>query len=199
MKQLKWIGCAWLVLLTVAGCASVPPAPPAEIMTPEERTAMQSCLIDGTVDTVMAATIEVLQDKGWSILKADRGTGLLQAETERRLEALGPAEEGLNDYAARERRVRDRQVPEDQWTRWERVTVHIEPWNEMARLRLVLVRCGSQSPMSYDKRVDGSFFSRGRVATVNVPPREESCEVLYAEVYEDWMDRVARAAQLRGK
>ncbi len=32
---------------------------------------MQSCLIDGTVDTVMAATIEVLQDKGWSILKAE--------------------------------------------------------------------------------------------------------------------------------
>ena len=158
---------------------------------------MQASQIKAPVETVLAAAIDVLQDRGWSIVKTDRDMGLLQAETTSRLEPLGPAEESLRDFKVRQQRIETRQSPDDQWTRWERITLHVEPWGAQTRVRMVVTRCGSLPPMSYDKRIDNRGFSRGRWVRVNVPTQEESYEVLFPEVYEDWMARIARAVQIR--
>ncbi len=187
-----------LALLTVAGCASPdkPPAGAGAIST-TERASMQTRVFTASVDTVFAATVAVLQDRDWKILKADLASGIIQAESRRRVEALGPKEESLTDRKARKKLVEERDSAADQWSRWDTLTVHIEPWGNRVRERITMSRCGALPPMTYKKYINPSWFSKGREVTVNAPASEESAEMLFPEVYAEFFGQIEKAIGVR--
>ncbi len=187
-----------LLILTLVGCTSLnnPPSSAGGV-TPAERAAMQTRVMAAPLDTVFAASVAVLQERGWNILKADRASGLIQAESNRRVETLSPKEESLTDLKKRQQIVGKRDSAADQWSRWEDVTAHIEPWGSRVRARIILSRRGALPPMTYTKRIGSSFFSKGRLVTVNAPASEESVEVLFPEVYEELLGRIEKAIALR--
>ena len=187
-----------LFVLTLAGCASMKNAQPlAGGATQAERSAMQTRVLTAPLDTVFASTVAVLQERGWRILKADRASGLIQAESNRRVETLSPKEESLTDLKTRQQIVGKRDSAADQWSRWEDLTAHIEPWGSRVRERIILSRRGALPPMTYTKQIGGSWFSKGRVVTVNAPASEESVEVTFPEVYEELLGRIEKAIAVR--
>lgn len=187
-----------LAAVILTGCATPDRVPSGDgVPTSAERASMQTRVFATTVDTVFAATVAVLQDREWKILKADRASGIIQAESRRRVEGLGPKEEALTDLKARQRLLEKRDSAEDQWTRWDNLTIHIEPWGNHVRERITLSRTGALPPMVYKKRLGGSWFSKGREVLVNAPASEESAEVLFPEVYEEFFGQIAKAIALR--
>jgi hypothetical protein len=187
-----------LAVLTLAGCASPDRAPSsAGNLSSDERSDMQSRVFAASVDTVFASTVAVLQDRDWKILKADRASGIIQAESRRRVEAISPKEEDLTNLKTRQKIVEKRDSAEDQWTRWDNLTVHIEPWGNQVRERITMSRFGELPPMAYKKYIGASWASKGREVMVNAPAREESVEVLFPEVYEEFFGQIEKAIAVR--
>lgn len=170
---------------------------PTGVVTPAERANMQTRTFAATVDMVFAATVSVLQERSWKIIKADRASGLIQAESNRRVETLSPKEESLTDLKARRRLVGERGSAADQWNRWEDLTAHIEPWGSRVQARIILSRRGALPPMTYTKEIGGSWFSRSRVVTINAPAGEESVEVVFPEVYAELLGQIEKAIAVR--
>lgn len=187
-----------LSILTLAGCTAMNgPQASTGILTAAERTAMQTRVLSVPAGTVFAATVAVLQERGWRIRKADRTSGIIQAESDRRVETLSPKEEALTNLKTRQQIVGKRDSAADQWSRWEDLTAHIEPWGSRVRERIILSRCGALPPMTYMKKVGGSWFSSGRAVTVNAPAIEESVEVTFPEVYEELLGQIEKAIAVR--
>jgi len=187
-----------LALLTLAGCATSNKAPAgAGNLSTAERAAMQTRGFAASLDTVFSSTVAVLQDRDWKILKADLASGIIQAESRRRVEALSPKEESLTDVKTRKKLVEQRDSAADQWTRWDTLTIHIEPWGNQVRERITMSRCGALPPMTYKKYINSSFFSKGREVTVNAPASEESAEMLFPEVYAEFFGQIEKAIGVR--
>lgn len=195
--------CLMIFIVTatlVMGCRSTPrsdsdsdspSAKPAEL-TSEKRAAIQSRVYKAGPDVVFSGTVAVLQDLGWKIDTAYRASGLIRASTEKRLEPLGPKEEKIHNYEFRKNAIEERTTEKDQWTRWEEMVIHTEPWpDNSTRQRIVFSRCGSLPAMSYSSEVDG------RDVMINAPPREESVELQLPEVYSDIFERIDTAVTAR--
>jgi hypothetical protein len=190
----------WMLLLAamglvVGGCLSMMSrrerSAAEPVSAPEERAQMQTHFHQAPLDSVFAATIAMLQDERWRLLKADRAAGLIVAEKGRRLDVLGPKEESTADYASRRRAFRSRTSEAEQWTRWEEATIHVEPWGSRMRQRLIVSRCGSLPAVTYVKRLNG------RDVQVAAPARQESVEVLFREVYDLLFGSIEKAVDAR--
>jgi len=141
-------------LLAVAGCTShggrSGPAVAASL-TPLQRGAMETKELSGDFPTAFKATISVLQDHGWQIDEVDSDSGLIQASSMRRQDVIGPANDARSgESIIQKTRAKiakfkgDATVSPAVWTRWERLTAHVEPWGQnTVRLRMTIVRCGT--------------------------------------------------------
>lgn len=188
------IGAGWVSGCATPGKGGKDPA----ILTPAERTAMQTRTYAAPQDTVWAATLDVLLDLQWNVSTADRATGLLRATTHKRQEALSPTEERLTDFRQRKRTVQERSAAMKKWSRWEALTIHTESWGaNQTRQRMILTRCGARPSMTYRTHEDGGFLRRGDEVLVNAPVQEETVEVDLPEVYADVFDRIEKAVRLR--
>jgi hypothetical protein len=157
---------AWLT-----GCVSEPivyqPAP----LTPAEREEIQTRTLNEGVDTVFAATIAVLQDEGWDLQDIRKDSGVIQSTTKRRDAYWGPSDDWR--YAsdpqalAQFKKSKKRQVI-NQWTRWEKLTAHIEPWGTgKTRIRISILNFGALPSVTYMEKVSGKEIF------VNSPTRED--------------------------
>jgi len=186
-------------ILSLGSCAipkiaEVEKPPPS----PEERQAMQSTVYPGSYDAVFAATISVMQDFGWNLSVIDKNSGIVKASTNKRLEKLSPVEESITDYELRLKTIEKRSDAQHQWTRWEEITIHTEPWGaNRARQRIVIMRWGSLPSMSYATRVGGGLLTRGQKATINAPPQEVNEELVLPEVYRALFEKIQRALNTR--
>lgn len=157
-------------------------------VAPGDRNAMQTRIFPATEGAVFAATVAVLQDLGWKLDTVDRAGGIIRASTEKRLEPLGPKEEKITSFEWRRKAIQKRASEKDQWTRWDELVAHIETWpGKQARERIVLSRAGSLPAMSYPSRVDK------RDVIINAPAKEESLEIVLAEVYAALFTRIEAA------
>ncbi len=184
----------WLVLLLLlTGCRSTPETP--EVRPPlssADRTAIQSCTYYAPVDVVFSATIATLQDLGWELDTVDKASGLIRATTQKRLEPLGPQEEAITNYKFRRQTIQRRTSEKDQWTRWEEMVIHTEPWTGgQTRQRLVFNRHGSMPALSYKTKLEG------KEGMINAPAREERVEMELREVYADVFARITKAVAER--
>jgi hypothetical protein len=159
---------------------------------------MQTRTFASSLDTVFAANIAVLQDIGWNIDTADKASGLIKATTNKRQEALSPKEEKITDYELRRKTVESRSEAMNKWTRWEELTLHVEPWGANAvHERVVTVRCGSLPPMSYKTRMREPATKKKQDVFVNAPAQEDRLELQLPEVYQDLFERIQKAVAER--
>lgn len=151
-------------------------------------------------DAVFAATIAVVQDLGWNLDSADRGSGILRASTAHKPDAFGPEDEMRLDLRERVRTARARSDASRKWSRWREIVVHVEPWGAgRSRQRVVMNLRGSLPAMSYVEREGGGWMSRGREALIHAPAIEQTVEVLMPEAYEDLFGRIGAAVRQRAE
>ncbi len=184
-----------LALCALSGCVGQRwngDAPAAREVLPAERTEMQTRLLDASEETVFAATVAVMQELGWKLDTVDRAAGIIRATTEKRLEPLGPKEETITSYEWRRAAIKQRAAEKDQWTRWDEMVCHIEKWpGGRTSQRITLSRRGNLPAMSYPARVDK------RDVMINAPAKEESVEILLADVYEALFRAIDKAVVAR--
>jgi predicted small lipoprotein YifL len=165
-----------LLAIFSAGCATRGPVvyKPAPL-TAEERQEIQTRVIEADFDTVYAATIAVLQDEGWDIQDVKKESGVIQALTKRRQSKLGPdddwkagTKEATKEEKKSSKKKSEQQKLVNEWTRWEKLTAHIESWGEKAKNRISITKFGALPAITYTYPV-GS----GREMTVNSPAKED--------------------------
>lgn len=190
----------------IAGCVSqkkvvYKPAP----LTAEEREEVQMRVLDGDFETAFAATIAILQDKAWNLTEINKDSGVIQAETKRRRDDIGPSEDwqrGTKKNKTWPSSPRQKSGPSDEvlnkWTRWEKLTAHVEPWGAgKVRERISIVKQGSLPAVTYSYKV-GSFSDR-KVVNVNEPAREDQALDDDPLVYEKMFSRIKQAMAERQK
>ncbi len=148
-------------IVVLAGCVPQPvvyqPAP----LTPEERGEIQTRVLNSDFDTVFAATIAVLQDEAWDLQDVKKDSGMIIGATKRRVESNGPSEDWRfpSDTKAKPKTgitQKKNEVVINEWTRWEKLTVQVEPWGEgKVRERINIVKFGTQPAVSYSYPVGG--------------------------------------------
>lgn len=191
-----------IVLALGTGCQKLlPPAPPApKIVSPDERAALQTHSFTGNYDVVFAATIAVLQDRGWRLETVDKTAGLIRATTAHKNESLGPDDERVMNLQSRQATIKRHTDVTQKWARWQELVIHAEPWGtSQVRQRIILSLRGTLPAMSYHEEQDGRWYQRGRDVLIHAPPEEQTVEVDIPEVYRDLFDRIEKALQQRQK
>jgi hypothetical protein len=183
----------------LSGCAkttaSIPPYQPLSI---QQRASMQTKELTGDFDTGFAATISVLQDEGWQIDVVDKDSGIIQASSLKRQDIIGPAEDwyAKNDSAYHEKLIKKaeeekRQLPE--WTRWEQLTAHIEPWGSTTiRHRITITKFGSLPAHTYSYS-----GKKGKQKITTSGGKEQSIVVENPATYQYLFQQVQRAVFIR--
>ncbi len=171
-------------------------APPP--LSSQQRSAMQTKELKGGFPTVFAATISVLQDEGWQLDVIDRESGIIQASSLKRQDVIGPAEdwyidqdEQYRDKLIKQAKKSESGVPE--WTRWERLTAHIEQWEKhTVRERITIIKFGSLPTNTYSLSAKND---RGKIQTVS--GREQSMIVENPTTYQYLFQQIQRAIFVR--
>jgi len=192
-----------LLLLTASllgGCffgtgrLAAPPPP----LSSQQRAAMQTRELSGNFATAFSATLSVLQDEGWQIDVVDKESGIIQASSLKRQDTIGPGEDW---YAEQESAYRDNLVKSSrksetaipEWTRWERLTAHIEPWGKKTtRLRLTIIKCGSL--------MSGTYSFSGEKGTQKISTtggKEQSLVIENPATYQYLFQQIQRAVFIR--
>ncbi|MBN1269974.1 MAG: hypothetical protein JXB04_10315 [Kiritimatiellae bacterium] len=173
-------------------------------LTAEEREEVQMRILDGSFDAAFAATIAVLQDEAWNLTEVNKEGGVIQAETKRRRDDLGPGDDWQRGAKKKKKAwpssSRQKSGPSDEvlnkWTRWEKLTAHIESWGAgKVRERISIVKHGSLPAVTYSYKV-GSFSDR-KVVNVNEPAREDQALVEEPLIYGQMFGRIERAMATR--
>ncbi len=159
----------------------------------QQRAAMQTKELEGSFDTGFAATLSVLQDEGWQINVVDKSSGIIQANSLKRQSSIGPAEDW---YAERDPKYINKIIKQAkkkgaelvQWTRWEQITAHIEPWgSNTIRERITITKYGSLPSNTY------SYESKTRT----IGAREQSVVVENPATYQYLFQQIQRAVFIR--
>ena len=173
------------VMLQIAflnGCASRGPVvyqPPP--LTAAEREEIQTRTFDADFALTFSAVIAVLQDNAWDLQDIQKDSGVIMAYTKKRSDTIGPAEDWRRDQDAKKKKKAKHKKDDDaliinQWTRWEKLTAHVEPWGGgKARVRISIVNFGALPAVTYSYPVD-SLFTRKNI-TVNAQATEEQVVV----------------------
>lgn len=192
-----------MCLALFSGCYSVPPRVETR-MTPMQRSAMQTKELPGTYQAAFRATISVLQDHGWSIDVVDMESGIIQASSTRRKEVVGPEDDYRADTDPLIEKTRrklsrfkgSKKVASPMWTRWDKVTVHIEPWGEnTVRERVTVVRAGSL-PSGFYYYPCPKAFGYGK-KKVRITGHEQEVVVEDPQTYQALFQQIRKAIFVR--
>lgn len=190
-----------LSALIVSSCAADKDRvkrPPS--LSPQQRAAMQTKELKGNFHTGFSATISVLQDEGWQIDVVDKSSGIIQASSLKRQDIIGP---GQDWYAERDPEYRQKLIKEAkkekkgsgllEWTRWEQLTAHIEPWGEdTIRHRITISKFGSLPTSTYSYT---GKKNKQKITTAG--GKEQSIIVENPTTYQYLFQRIQRAIFLR--
>jgi len=177
------------------GASRIAPPPP---LSSQQRSSMQTKELDGDFATAFAATISVLQDEGWELIEVDRGSGIIQASSLKRQDIIGPAEDwyaerdaGYRDQLAKQAKKSESGLAE--WTRWEKLTAHIEPWGKKTvRERITITKFGSLAAHTY------SFSDKkGRDKISTDGGKEQSLIIENPATYQYLFQQIQRAIFIR--
>jgi hypothetical protein len=172
-----------------------PPPPP---LSSQQRAAMQTRELSGNFATAFSATLSVLQDEGWQIDVVDKESGIIQASSLRRQDTIGPGEDwyaeqesAYRDNLVKSARKNETAIPE--WTRWERLTAHIEPWGKnTVRHRITITKSGSLTPSTY------SFSGKGGGQKISTTGgKEQSLVIENPATYQYLFQQIQRAIFIR--
>jgi hypothetical protein len=187
------------LLLCENGCRHIVSLAPPEkpMLSVEQRRELQTHVYAAPLDVVFAATIAVFQDLGWTLETVDKPSGLIRVSTVKRPDSFGPEDEQDYDVQRRREMSAYRADPSKKWMRWREAVVHMEPWDQGTRQRIVLNLQGALPAMSYRERERSSTLRRGREVEIHAPPAEQTVEVALPEAYRDLFARIEAAVQQR--
>jgi predicted small lipoprotein YifL len=188
------------VMLQIAflnGCASRGPVvyqPPP--LTAAEREEIQTRTFDADFAITFSAVIAVLQDNAWDLQDIQKESGVIMAYTKKRSDTVGPAEDWRLDQDAKKKKTKPKKDDDEsiinQWTRWEKLTAHIEPWGSgKARVRISIVNFGALPAVTYSYPVN-SMFTRKNI-TVNAQATEEQVVVEDPVAYTKEFTKIEKA------
>ena len=191
-----------LIGLLAAGCvAGVSGTRGRAPLTPLQRAAMQTRELEGDFDTVFAATISVLQDTGWQIDEVDKDSGIIQASSLKRQGAIGPEDDARATYdpqVAELQRQHLKGKAAGEWTRWERLTAHLEPWGaSTVRERISIVKCGGVPGRTVTQKEPRFWGLGSRKRTVQEPSREQSVILENPRAYQALFQQIQKAIFIR--
>jgi len=185
----------------IAGCATERGAvlPPPHLTT-QQRAAMQTKEMQGTFDTGFNATISVLQDEGWQLDIVDKQSGVIQASSLKRQDIIGPGEDwrAEQDSDYREKIIKRAEKEKEgpgllEWSRWEQVTAHIEPWGkDSIRQRITITKFGKLPSHTYSYSA-----KRGNEKVATEGGKEQSVIIENPAVYQYLFQRIQRALFIR--
>jgi len=185
-----------VLIVLLAGCMTSSRQGPPPPLSANQRAAMQTKELQGDFNTAFTAAVSVLQDEGWQLDTVDKAGGIIQASSLKRQELIGPE----NDWRAGDRGYikelqkssRDaakRGAAYPVWTRWEQLTLHVEPWQKKTvRMRLTIVKCGSLPSGTTSGK-------KGRL--IAVPGMEQSMVVDDGQVYKFLFQSIEKAIFVR--
>jgi len=188
------------VMLQIAflnGCASRGPVvyqPPP--LTSTEREEIQTKILAADFNVAFSSVIAVLQDDAWDMQEIGKETGVIQAVTKKRPDTIGPAEDWRRDYESKKKKAKPKKDDDEsiinQWTRWEKLTAHIEPWGRgRSRIRISIVNFGALPAVTYSYPVS-SLFTRKNI-TVNAQATEEQVVVEDPVAYSKLFTKIEKA------
>ena len=194
-KAMRGVG-FFMVVGLLAGCATKHDSVRPADLSAAQRAAMQTKEMPGHFDTAFAAALSVLQDEGWQVDEVDRASGIIQASSLKRQALFGPADDfrppndPLVERVLKEAaKAKKKEVLYPEWTRWEQLTAHIEPWQtETVQIRLTIVKCG-QLPSGQ------RFVKKNKLEPV--PGKEQSLVVEDMAVYQNLFQKFQRAIFIR--
>jgi len=146
--------CVYVLAAVLGGllgaCSSSGERMPPPRLSDLQRASMQSRELPGHFDTAFSAALSVLQDEGWQLDEVGKDSGVIQASSLKWQGLIGPEDDWRDAGDPFIKRVREeaekaakKGIPYPQWTRWDRLTAHIEPWQpNSVRVRLTIVKCG---------------------------------------------------------
>ena len=188
------LGCLAIVLCGCSTSSSRPgPLPP---LSPMQRAAMQTKDVNGDFDTAFAGALSVLQDEGWQIEEVDKDTGVMQASSLKRQDLLGPTgdwraadESFVEGLQKRVKQTEKKGGIYPWWTRWERLTLHAEPWQKKTvRMRISIVKCGN---------LPSGAMIGAKNEVIPVPGQEQSAVVEDPSVYKYLFQQIQKAVFVR--
>lgn len=196
----RWHGsvglCVGMLVLLLAGCTTSSRQGPPPPLSANQRAAMQTKELQGDFNTAFTAAVSVLQDEGWQLDAVDKEGGIIQASSLKRQEFIGPEDDwraGDRGYlkelqkSAQDAAKRGAAYP--LWTRWDRLTLHVEPWQKKTvRMRLTIVKCGS---------LPSGTASGKKGQLVAVPGMEQSMVVDDGQVYKFLFQNIEKAIFVR--
>ncbi len=194
--------CASTLLSACASRGPVVYQPPP--LTPAEREEIQTKTLNADPDLAYAAIIAVLQDEAWDLQDLAKESGVIQAYTKKRSDSIGPGEDWMREQQPQKgsskpvagNRRKERESVLNEWTRWEKLTAHVEPWGSgRTRVRIQIVKFGVQPAVTYSYPVN-SMFSRKEI-TINAPAKEEQVVVEDPLAYTKLFTRIDSAIRVR--
>ena len=167
-------------------------------LSSQQRGAMQTKELNGDFTTAFSAALSVLQDEGWQIDVVDKASGIIQASSLKRQDSIGPAEDwyaeqdtAYRDSIVKKAKKAETAIPE--WTRWERLTAHIEQWGKKTvRVRLTIIKCGSLSSSTYSIP-----DNRGSQKTSTSGGKEQSMVIENPATYQYLFQQIEHAVFIR--
>jgi hypothetical protein len=167
-------------------------------LSSQQRAAMQTKELEGDFNTAFSATISVLQDEGWRIDVVDKNSGIIQASSLKSQDIIGPYQDW---YAERDSKFRQKLIEEAEdkeiklldWTRWQQLTSHIEPWGKNTiRQRITITKNGTLPSNTY------SFdYKKGKQKVTTTGGKEQSSVVENPVTYQFLFQLIQRAIFIR--
>ncbi len=184
---------AGLLLLTAVALSGCITTKELGIMQPpqlsaRQREAMQTKELPGDFNTAFAATISVLQDEGWQLDTVDKPSGIIQASSLRFQDIIGPYEDYHASHDPEYRKKLQKRAKKSvkknkgpgllEWTRWEQLSVHIEPWGtNTVRERITITKYGTVPSNTYsvkgkqDQQLVGTIGGKEQSIIIDNPTR----------------------------
>lgn len=189
-------GISLAVVMSLAGCASKAQGGPPPSLNAMQRAAMQTKTLEGDAKTAFAAALSVLQDQGWQLDAVDKEGGIIQASSLRKQTLVGPEEDWrasdkayITQLQKAVRQSEKQGVAYPLWTRWERLTLHVEPWQKnTVQMRISIVECGT---------LPSGAMVRKKNQLVIVPGKEQSVVVEDAQAYKLLFQDIQKAIFIR--
>ncbi len=193
-----FLGVAFLIAFLNACSTRGPIVYQPPPLTAAERAEIQTRVFDAEFPVAFSAVIAVLQDNAWDLQDIQRESGVIMAYTRKRSDTIGPSEDWRRDLdTKKKKKAKAREKDEtasiiNQWTRWEKLTAHIESWGAgKSRIRISIVNFGALPAVTYSYPVD-SMFSRKNI-TVNAQATEEQVIVEDPVAYSKEFTKIEKA------
>ncbi len=192
-------------ILLLAGCKTSPTYGPPPPLTAEEREEIQTRVFSSDVSTVFAATINTLQSQEWDIQEVGKDSGVILATSRKWDSRVGPSEDwtavlpGYSKKPVSEPGVAGASQKEpdlNQWTRWEKLTAHIETWEGgKTRARVSIIKFGTLPALTIT-RPAGSGYGRRDIITVSAPAKEDQASdenpLTYSKIFSRIADEISK-------